>query len=128
MSTKRRLLTATGGMAAVTLASRISGLIRDKVVAYLLGAGLVADAFYTAFRIPNMFRQLLAEGALHAAFIPTLAELKSRGDENRSRAFVRAMTSLLLLALPVVVAVGGWCTCSRRSSRRTPRNSLSPCA
>jgi len=106
VSTKKRLLTATGGMAAVTLASRISGLIRDKVVAYLLGAGLVADAFYTAFRIPNMFRQLLAEGALHAAFIPTLAELKSHGDEARSRAFVRAMTSLLLLALPVVVAFG----------------------
>ncbi len=106
MSTRRRLLTATGGMAAVTLASRISGLVRDKVVAYLLGAGLVADAFYTAFRIPNMFRQLLAEGALHAAFIPTLAELKSSGDEGRSRAFVRAMTSLLLLALPVIVAAG----------------------
>ncbi|HVN76454.1 MAG TPA: murein biosynthesis integral membrane protein MurJ [Thermoanaerobaculaceae bacterium] len=106
MSTKRRLLTATGGMAVVTLTSRISGLIRDKVVAYLLGAGLVADAFYTAFRIPNMFRQLLAEGALHAAFIPTLAELKASGDESRARSFVRAMTSLLLLALPVIVAVG----------------------
>ncbi len=99
-------MTATGGMAAVTLASRISGLVRDKVVAYLLGAGMVADAFYTAFRIPNMFRQLLAEGALHAAFIPTLAELKTAGDAERSRAFVRAMTSLLLLALPLIVATG----------------------
>ena len=106
MSTKKRLLTATGGMAAVTLASRISGLVRDKVVAYLLGAGTVADAFYTAFRIPNMFRQLLAEGALQAAFIPTLAELKATGEHDRTRDFVRAMTSLLLLALPVVVALG----------------------
>jgi putative peptidoglycan lipid II flippase len=106
MSTKKRLLTATGGMAAVTLASRISGLARDKVVAFLLGAGSVADAFYTAFRIPNMFRQLLAEGALHAAFIPTLAELKATGEAGRARAFVRAMTSLLLLALPVIVALG----------------------
>ena len=106
VSTRTHLLTATGEMAAVTLASRVSGLVRDKVVAYLLGAGMVADAFYTAFRIPNMFRQLLAEGALHAAFIPTLAELRSAGDERRSRAFVGAMTSLLLLALPVIVAVG----------------------
>lgn len=106
MSTRRRLLTATGGMAAVTLASRFTGLVRDKVAAALLGAGLVTDAFYTGFRIPNMFRQLLAEGALHAAFIPTLAELKGEGDPNRARAFVRAMTSVLLLALPVVVALG----------------------
>ena len=106
MSTKRRLLTATGGMAVVTLASRISGLVRDKVVAFLLGAGTVADAFYTGFRIPNMFRQLLAEGALQAAFIPTLAELKAGEDQARTRAFVRAMTSLLLLALPVIVALG----------------------
>ncbi|HVN32465.1 MAG TPA: murein biosynthesis integral membrane protein MurJ [Thermoanaerobaculaceae bacterium] len=106
MSTKKRLLTATSGMAVVTLASRISGLARDKVVAFLLGAGSVADAFYTGFRIPNMFRQLLAEGALQAAFIPTLAELKAKEDQARTRAFVRAMTSLLLLALPVVVALG----------------------
>jgi len=106
MSTKKRLVTATGGMAAVTLASRISGLVRDKVVAFLLGAGTVADAFYTGFRIPNMFRQLLAEGALQAAFIPTLAELRATGEEARTRAFVRAMTSLLLVLLPVVVALG----------------------
>jgi putative peptidoglycan lipid II flippase len=106
MSTKKRLLTATSGMAVVTLASRFSGLVRDKVVAFLLGAGTVADAFYTGFRIPNMFRQLLAEGALQAAFIPSLAELAAKGDRERTRAFVRAMMSLLLIALPVVVALG----------------------
>jgi putative peptidoglycan lipid II flippase len=106
MSTKKRLLTATTGMAVVTLASRISGLVRDKVVAFLLGAGSVADAFYTGFRIPNMFRQLLAEGALQAAFIPTLAEVKAKEDQAHTRALVRAMTSLLLGALPFIVALG----------------------
>jgi putative peptidoglycan lipid II flippase len=106
MSTKSRLVSATGGMAAVTVVSRISGLARDWVVVHLLGAGVVADAFYTAFRIPNMFRQLLAEGALQAAFIPSLAELKAGGDRPRTRALVRAMTSLLLAALPVIVALG----------------------
>ncbi len=105
MSTRRRLLTATGGMAAVTLASRVSGLARDWVVVHLFEIG-VTDAFYTALRIPNMFRQLLAEGALNAAFVPTLGGLKADGDEARTRAFVRAMTSLLLLALPVVVGLG----------------------
>ena len=105
MTTRTRLVTVTGGMAAVTLVSRISGLVRDMVVVYYLGAGMVADAFYTAFRIPNVFRQLLAEGALHAAFIPTLTELRAGADQARTRAFVRAMTSLMLLALPVIVAV-----------------------
>lgn len=99
-------MTATGGMAAVTLVSRFTGLVRDKTATLLLGAGLVTDAFYTAFRIPNMFRQFLAEGALHAAFIPTLAELKASGDAERTRRFVRGMTTVLLVALPVVVVLG----------------------
>ncbi|OYW05061.1 MAG: murein biosynthesis integral membrane protein MurJ [Acidobacteria bacterium 37-71-11] len=106
MTTKRRLVTATGGMAAVTVASRFSGLVRDNVIARLLGAGMVSDAFVTAFRIPNMFRAFLAEGTLHAAFIPTLAELKRDGDPAKAREFVRAMTSVLLIALPVIVALG----------------------
>jgi putative peptidoglycan lipid II flippase len=106
MSTRRRLVSATGGMAVVTVISRISGLVRDWVVVHLLGAGTVADAFYTAFRIPNMFRQLLAEGSLQAAFIPTLSELKATDEQARTRALVRAMTSVLMLALPVVVALG----------------------
>ena len=105
MTTKRRLMTATGSMAMVTLLSRFSGLARDWVVVHLFGTR-VADVFYTAFRIPNMFRQLLAEGALNAAFVPTLGSLKAGDDEARTRGFVRAMTSLLLLALPVVVALG----------------------
>ncbi len=99
-------MAATGGMAAVTLVSRFTGLVRDKTATLLLGAGMVTDAFYTAFRIPNMFRQFLAEGALHAAFIPTLAELRASGDDERTRAFVRGMTTVLLVALPVIVALG----------------------
>jgi putative peptidoglycan lipid II flippase len=99
-------VTATGGMAAVTVASRFSGLVRDNVIARLLGAGMVADAFVTAFRIPNMFRAFLAEGTLQAAFIPTLAELKRSRDPEAAREFVRAMTSALLIALPIIVAVG----------------------
>ncbi len=106
VSRRRRLLSATGGMAAITLASRLSGWARDKVIVSLLGAGLVSDAFYVGFRIPNMFRQLLAEGALQAAFVPTLAGLKESGDAARTRRFVRAMTSLLMLALPLIVLLG----------------------
>ncbi len=97
---------ATGGMAAVTAVSRFTGYLRDKTVTALLGAGMVTDAYITAFRVPNMFRAFLAEGALHAAFIPTLAELKENEDPAKQREFVRAMTSTLLMILPVVVAVG----------------------
>jgi putative peptidoglycan lipid II flippase len=106
MSTHRRLVSATGGMAVVTVLSRLSGYARDKTVALLLGAGHVADAFYAGLAVPNMFRAFLAEGALHAAFIPTLAEVKGTANEAEKRAFVRAMMSALLIALPVVVAVG----------------------
>ncbi len=106
MSTRRRLLTATSGMALATVASRLSGYARDKVLAALLGAGVVSDAFLTAFRIPNMFRALLAEGSLTAAFVPMLVEQRAAGEEGQSREFVRAMTGALLLILPVLVAVG----------------------
>jgi len=106
VSTSRRLVTATTGMALVTVASRLSGYARDKVVAALLGAGVVSDAFITGFRIPNMFRAFLAEGSLTAAFVPTLVEIRSRGEGPQTRSFVRAMTSALLLVLPLVVAMG----------------------
>jgi len=93
-------------MAAVTLVSRLSGYARDKVVAALIGAGAVGDAFVAGFRIPNMFRAFLAEGALHAAFVPVLAGLRREGDERRTREFVQAMVSCLLLVLPLLVAGG----------------------
>jgi putative peptidoglycan lipid II flippase len=106
VSTRKRLVTATGGMAAVTIVSRLSGYLRDKVIAVLLGAGAVSDAFYAGLAVPSMFRAFLAEGALHAAFIPSLAELKERSSVDDQRRFVSAMTAVLLLVLPVVVAFG----------------------
>ncbi|HPR65246.1 MAG TPA: murein biosynthesis integral membrane protein MurJ [Thermoanaerobaculia bacterium] len=69
-----------GGVTLITLLSRVTGYARDKVLALVLGAGMQADAFIVAFRIPNLFRALLAEGALHAAFIPVFSE--SRNQEN----------------------------------------------
>lgn len=93
-------------MAAVTVVSRLSGYGRDKAVAALIGAGMVGDAFVAGFRIPNMFRAFLAEGALHAAFVPVLAGLREEGHDQRAREFVGAMVSLLLLALPILVLGG----------------------
>jgi putative peptidoglycan lipid II flippase len=93
-------------MALVTAVSRLSGYARDKAVAALLGAGTLSDAFITGFRIPNMFRALLAEGSLTAAFVPTLVDFRTRGDEAETRKFIRAMTSALLVVLPFVVGFG----------------------
>jgi len=91
-----------------TLTSRILGFVRDVVVARAFGAGPVTDAFFVAFRIPNVFRRLLAEGALSTAFLPVFAEyltVRPRGEFNR---MVRAVGGALLLVLSAVTLLGAW--------------------
>src|SRR5688500_2651160 len=88
------------------MASRVLGLIREQVFAAFLGAGYYADAFQVAFRIPNLLRDLFAEGALSAAFVPTYARaLKEGGPEAAHRLGSRVM-SVLLVILSIVVAAG----------------------
>ncbi len=94
-------------MVMVTILSRVTGYLRDKTLSYVLGAGVMYDAFITATRIPSTFRMLLGEGALHAAFIPTLARLRARGGEGReARELVQGVLAALLLILSVVVGLG----------------------
>ncbi len=95
-------------MAAVTVLSRITGYLRDKALAQVFGAGTFYDAFLAAFRIPNTFRALLAEGALHAAFIPSLSRAVSvdEGSSERARELVRAMLATLILLVSTVVGLG----------------------
>ena len=66
-----RLARSAGLIGAATMASRVLGLVRDQILAYYFGAGHAMDAFNVAFRIPNLFRDLFAEGAMSAAFVPT---------------------------------------------------------
>ena len=73
------LARAAGLVSAITFLSRLLGLVREQVFAALLGAGLYADAFQAAFRIPNLLRDLFAEGALSAAFVPTYARALAGG-------------------------------------------------
>ena len=68
-----------GTVAGMTFLSRVSGLIRDVVLAYLFGASAAADLFFVAFRIPNFFRRLFAEGAFNQAFVPVLVQYKTDG-------------------------------------------------
>ncbi len=91
-------LRATLLVSAGTLASRLLGLVREQLFAALLGAGLFADAFVVAFRIPNLMRDLFAEGALSAAFVPTFAKVDK--EEGRAAAYVlanRVVGAILLL-------------------------------
>ena len=67
-----RSAAVVGGM---TIISRILGFVRDVLIASVLGTGLVADAFFVAFRFPNLFRRLFAEGAFNSAFVPLFAKL-----------------------------------------------------
>src|SRR2546422_1510999 len=95
---KTRITKAAGIIGLATLLSRILGLIRDTVQARYFGAGLAADAFFVAYRIPNMLRELFAEGTMSAAFIPVLTEyLTHRSKEETRRLANAAFTRLGLI-------------------------------
>ncbi len=104
----RKLIKSTLVTGGMTLLSRISGLVRDMAFAHLLGAsaGVAADAFYVAFRIPNFFRRIFGEGAFAQAFVPVLAEHKTRGVQARLRAFVDHVAGVFALVLFLVTLIG----------------------
>ena len=94
---------ASAGVA--TLASRILGLARDQVLAALFGAGNEMDAFIVAFRIPNLVRDLFAEGAMSAAFVPTFTrQLTLHGKDDAWRLGNNVLNALLLVTGVLVVA------------------------
>ena len=94
---KARIARAAGLVSAMTLISRVLGLVREVVFAALIGAGYHSDAFRIGFRIPNLLRDLFAEGALSAAFVPTYARAQTEG--GREAAFALANRVLTVLAV-----------------------------
>jgi len=95
-----RILTVGG----YTLVSRVTGFVRDMVMAAVLGAGPVADAFFVAFRLPNHFRAIFAEGAFSAAFVPAYARIRVTGGPEKARAFANRIFTLLLVTQLVLLA------------------------
>ncbi|HET8644290.1 MAG TPA: lipid II flippase MurJ, partial [Vicinamibacteria bacterium] len=95
-----------GLIAGITLVSRVLGLIREQVFAALLGAGLHADAFQAAFRVPNLLRDLFAEGALSAAFVPTYTRALAEGGRERAFALTSKVLTLLAVLLGLLVVLG----------------------
>ena len=100
--TEKVLLRHATRMAVVTMVSRLTGWIRDKALFWVLGASDLNDAFRVAFRIPNAFRALLAEGALHAAFVPALSPLAGRDEKRReAQELICGLLAVLLAGLSV---------------------------
>src|ERR1700749_1136444 len=88
-----------------TLLSRLTGFARDIMLAAILGAGPVADAFFVAFRLPNHFRAIFAEGAFNAAFIPAYARIRTQGGDTAAKLFGDRIFTLLLATQIVLLAL-----------------------
>jgi putative peptidoglycan lipid II flippase len=90
----------------ITMLSRVLGYVRDAVSAALLGVGAVSDAFFVAFRIPNMLRSLLAEGALSTAFVPVFTDYLEKNDKKDVWRLVSNVLSMLSVVLVFVTLLG----------------------
>jgi putative peptidoglycan lipid II flippase len=97
---------AAGKLAGGTALSRVLGVVRDMLKAYLFGTGLAADAFTVAFRIPNMLRAFLAEGTLSAAFVPVFNDYLAKGRRKESWELARNAAGILSIVLLVVTLAG----------------------
>lgn len=106
MSENTRVTKAAGVVGAATLLSRLFGFIRDVVIAWFFGAGLSSDAFFVAFRIPNLLRRLFAEGSLSIAFIPVFTEYLTVKGRDEAFKLARAAMWLLSMILAVVAVLG----------------------
>lgn len=116
MNENRKVTRAAGVIGVATLASRILGFVRDMILAWFFGAGKMSDAFFVAFRIPNLLRRLLAEGTLTLAFVPVFSEyLENKGRDEAfrmARSAVRMLSAVLAVTAfagvagaPVLVAI-----------------------
>jgi len=98
------LLSSASVFSFFTLISRILGYLRDILIAIFLGASIFADAFFVAFRLPNTFRRLFAEGTFNAAFIPSYTSAKIE-DKNKGKKFADDILSTLLIILLFIVTI-----------------------
>lgn len=102
----RALLRSTSLISALTMVSRVGGLLRDMAIAYVFGASGVADAFFIAFKIPNFFRRLFAEGAFSAGFVPVLATFRVNNSQEDVRNLIAHISGALGTVLLVITLLG----------------------
>ena len=97
------LIKSTSTFSFFTIISRLLGYLRDILIAVFLGTGILADAFFVAFRIPNTFRRLFSEGTFNAAFVPSYSSLLNKKKEAQN--FANNIFNLLILGLLVLVLI-----------------------
>ncbi len=102
----KKIIKYAGSVSAGTMVSRIFGYIRDMLVAYMFGAGMFADAFYAAFRIPNLIRRMLGEGSFSAAFIPVFSEYLHTKTKSETQKLINVVFTLLFVVLLVITILG----------------------
>lgn len=100
------LLSAAAKVSSMTMLSRITGLLRETLIARAFGASEMTDAFNVAFRLPNLLRRLFAEGAFSQAFIPILGEVTTKEGEKASKLLINAIATLLFWSLLITVILG----------------------
>src|ERR1700734_1927609 len=98
----RRLLSVSG----FTLLSRITGFVRDAVLAWTLGSGILSDAFFVAFIFPNNFRAIFGEGTINPAFLPRYAALRAKGEHASAARFANAVFSWQMAAQALILVLG----------------------
>ena len=106
MSENMKVAKAAGVVGMATLLSRIMGYIRDMVMSWAFGTTAAADAFYVAYRIPNLLRELLAEGSMSAAFIPVFSETLAKETKQDAQRLANAVYARLLVILVIVTGLG----------------------
>ena len=102
----KQLLRSTSIVGGMTFVSRVSGLVRDVIFAQFLGAGLLADVFFMAFRVPNFLRRIFAEGAFSVAFIPVFTDIRQHGQVDDVQQFINLVAGRLGFILACLTALG----------------------
>lgn len=105
-SSRKSILRSTSILSAGTLLSRVLGFIRDMIFANMLGTAAMADAFFVAFRIPNLLRDLVGEGATNAALVPVLSRYVQKHDIKKTNAFLSAVIIWALVILGSITVLG----------------------
>jgi len=100
------LLKALATISSLTLVSRILAFVRDVLIARIFGAGAATDAFFVAFKLPNLLRRLFAEGAFSQAFVPIFGEYRNRRGHDETKLLVDHVTTMLAIILFVVTLIG----------------------
>ncbi len=106
MDEKRAMMRAAGEVGFYTLLSRVTGLLRNMVICAVFGAGVMADAFFVAFRIPNLLRRLVGEGVASVAFIPVVTEYLTQRSRAETEEMMQALMGAAIAVLLFLTIAG----------------------